>query len=59
MAPKVFAIRQIIQIDGFTFGSSPITKAKGARAIMRQSFCPFNTKEERTLLARKEETTTL
>jgi len=58
VAPRVSATRQVIQTDGFTFGSSPITKARGARVIMPQSFCPLNTKEERTLLARGEETTT-
>jgi hypothetical protein len=30
VAPRVSAIRQTIQIDGITFGSSPITRAKGA-----------------------------
>ncbi len=58
MAPKVFAIRQIIQTDGLAFSSSPMTKARGARAIMPQSFRPLNTKDECTLLARGEETTT-
>jgi hypothetical protein len=58
MAPKVFATRQVIQIDGFTSGSNPITKARGARAAMPQSFCPLNTKEKHTLVARGEENTT-
>ncbi len=58
VAPKVFATRQKIQIDGFASGSSPITRARGARAIMPQSFRPLNTEQERTLLARGEETTT-
>jgi len=30
VAPKVFATRQVIQTNGLAFGSSPITKAKGA-----------------------------
>ncbi len=58
VAPRVFATRQIIQIDGLASGSSPITRARGAQAVMPQSFRPLNTKEERTLLARGEETTT-
>jgi hypothetical protein len=28
LAPKVFTTRQVIQIDGCAFGSSPITKAR-------------------------------
>jgi hypothetical protein len=55
---RVLATRQVIQTDGLAFGSSPITKAKGTRTVMPQSFRPFNTKEKRTLLARGEETTT-
>jgi hypothetical protein len=58
VAPRVFATRQIIQIDGFAFGSSPITRARRARAVMPPSFRLFNTKEERTLLVTGEETTT-
>jgi hypothetical protein len=58
VAPRVFATRQVIQIDGLASGSSPITRAKGVRAIMPQSFRPFNMKEEHTLLARGEETIT-
>ncbi len=58
VAPRVFTTRQIIQTDGLAFGSSPITRAKRARTIMPQSFHPFNTEEERTSLARGEETTT-
>jgi hypothetical protein len=58
VAPKISATRQVIQTDGLTIGSSPITKAKGARTVMPQSFRPLNTEEERTLLARGEETTT-
>jgi hypothetical protein len=34
VAPKVSATRQVVQIDGFTSGSSPITRAKGIRAVM-------------------------
>jgi hypothetical protein len=56
--PKVFDIRQVIHTDGLASGSSPITKARGVRIIMSQSFHFLNTKEERTLLARGEETTT-
>ncbi len=58
MAPRVFATRQVIQTDGLAFGSSPITRARGAQTIMPQSFRPLNTEEERTLLARGEEITT-
>jgi hypothetical protein len=47
VAPRVFATRQVIQIDGLTSGSSPITRARGARAIMPQSFHPFNMEKER------------
>jgi hypothetical protein len=57
VAPKVSATRQVIQTDGLASGSSFITKARGPQVVMPQSFCPFNTKEERTLLARGEETT--
>jgi hypothetical protein len=48
VAPRVSATRQVIQTNGLVSGSSRITKARGARAIMPQSFCPLNT-EERTL----------
>jgi len=58
VAPRVSATRQVIQTDGLTFGSSPITRARGARAVMPQSFRPLNMEEEHTLLARGEETTT-
>jgi hypothetical protein len=58
VAPRVSATRQVIQTNGFASGSSPITRARGARAVMPQSFCPFNTEEERTLLVRGEDTTT-
>ncbi len=54
MAPRVFITRQVIQTDGLAFSSSPITMAKGARAIMPQSFHLLNMEEERTLLARGE-----
>ncbi len=56
VAPRVFATRQVIRTDEFAFGSSPITKARGARAVMPQSFLPLNMEKERTLLARGEET---
>ncbi len=58
MAPRVSATRQVIQTNGLTSSSSRITKVRGARTVMPQSFCPLNTEEERTLLARGEETTT-
>jgi hypothetical protein len=58
VAPKVSATKQVIQTDGLASSSSPITRARGARAIMPQSFRPLNMEEERTLLARGEETTT-
>ncbi len=58
VAPRVSAIRQVIQIDGLAFSSSPITRARGARTVMPQFFCPLNTKEKHTLLVRGEETTT-
>jgi len=58
VAPRVFATRQVIHTNGLASGSSPITRAKGARTIMPQSFRPFNTEEERTLLARGEESIT-
>jgi hypothetical protein len=58
VAPKVSTTRHVIQTNGLAFGSSPITRARGARAIMPQSFRPLNMEEECTLLARGEETTT-
>jgi len=58
VAPRVFATRQVIQTHGLAFGSSPIIMARGARAVMPQSFRPLNMEEECTLLARGEETTT-
>jgi len=59
VAPRVFATRQVIQTDGLASGSSPITRARGVRAVMPQSFRPLNMEEECTLLARGEENTTL
>jgi hypothetical protein len=58
VALRVSATRQVIQTNELVYGSSPITKAKRVRTIMPQFFHPFNTEEERTLLARGEETTT-
>ncbi len=42
VAPRVSATTQVIQIDGLAFCSSPITKARGLRAVMSQYFCPQN-----------------
>ncbi len=56
MAPKVFATKHVIQINGLASGSSPITRARGAQIIMPQSFCPLNMKKECTLMAWGEET---
>ncbi len=58
MAPIVSATRQVIQTDGLASNSSPITRARRARTIMPQSFRPLHIEKERTLLARREETTT-
>jgi hypothetical protein len=58
VAPRVSGTRQVIQIDGLAFNLSPITRAKGARTFMPQSFRSLNMEEERTLLVRGEETTT-
>jgi hypothetical protein len=58
VTPRISATRQVIQINELTSSSSPITKARGVRAIMPQSFRPLNRKNEYTLLARGEETTT-
>jgi len=58
VTPRVFAIRQVIQTDGLTFGSNPITRVRRTRVVMPQFFHPFNTNEEHTLLARGEETIT-
>jgi hypothetical protein len=58
VAPMVSATKQVIQTDGLASASSPITRARGVRAVMPQSFRPLNMEEDRTLLARGEETTT-
>jgi hypothetical protein len=58
VALRISATLQVIHIHGLASGSSPITKVRGAQIVMPQSFRPFNTEEERTLLARGEETTT-
>jgi hypothetical protein len=58
VAPRISATRQVIQTDGLASGSSPITRARGARGVMPQSFRPLNMEEERTLLAKGEETIT-
>ncbi len=58
MTPQVFATRQVIQTDGLAYGSSPITRAKGARVVVSQSFRPLNMEEDYTLFAKGEETTT-
>jgi hypothetical protein len=34
VAPRVSATRQVIQTDGLASASSPITRARGARAVM-------------------------
>jgi hypothetical protein len=56
--PRVSATRQVIQTDELASGSSPITRAREVQGVMPQSFRPLNMEEERTLLARGEETTT-
>jgi hypothetical protein len=58
VAPRVSSTKQVIQTDGLASGSSPITRVKGARAIMPPFFRPLNMKEELTLLVKGEETTT-
>ncbi len=58
VAPKVSATRQVIQTNGLASSSSLITRARRARAVMPQSFCPFNTENEHTLLPKGEETIT-
>jgi len=58
VAPRVSATRQVIQTNELAFGSSSITRARGVRAVMPQSFCSLNAEEECTLLVRGEETTT-
>ncbi len=57
MAPRVSATRQVIQTDGLASRLNTITRARRARAVVPQSFRPFNTEEEHTLLVRGEETT--
>jgi hypothetical protein len=57
VAPKVFAIRQVIQIDELACSSSPITRAKRVWKILPPSFRLLNMEEGRTLLVRGEETT--
>jgi hypothetical protein len=58
VAPRVSTTRQVIQTDELACGSSLITRVRRIRVVMPQSFRPFNTEEERTLLARGEEITT-
>jgi hypothetical protein len=58
VAPKVFATKQVIQIDGLASSSSPIIKARKAQAVMPQYVHPLNMKEEHTLSTRGEEITT-
>ncbi len=59
MAPRVFPTRQVIQTHGLAYSSSRITKARGARTVVPQSFCLFlKTKEKCTLLAMGEDPTT-
>jgi hypothetical protein len=38
VAPIVFATKQVIQTNGFAYGSSPITRLKRVRIAMPQSF---------------------
>jgi len=57
VAPRVFATRQVIQTNGLTSGSSPITRARRAQAVMPQFFI-LSTWKINTLLARREETIT-
>jgi hypothetical protein len=58
VAPRVSTIRQLIQTNGLTSGSRPITRARGARTIMPQSFFLLKMEEKHTLLVRGEETIT-
>jgi hypothetical protein len=51
VALKVSTTMHVIQTDGLASSSSPITRARGARVVMPQSFRPFNTEVECTLLA--------
>jgi hypothetical protein len=43
--PRVSTTKHVIQTVGLASSSSPITKARGARAVMPQFFHPFNTEE--------------
>jgi hypothetical protein len=58
VAPRVSTTREVIETNRLTSSLGPITRAKGVRVVMPQYFRPLNTKEERTLLTRGEETTT-
>ncbi len=58
VAPKVFSMRQVIQIDGLASSSSPITRARRVRTIMPQSFHLLYMEEVCTLLVKGEENTT-
>jgi hypothetical protein len=58
VAPRLSTIMHVIQINGFASSSNLITRARGARAVMPQSFGPFNMEEEHTLLMKGEETIT-
>jgi len=58
VAPIVFATKQVIQTNGFTYGSSLITKPRRVRTAMPQSFRPLNMEEKSTLLVRGKEITT-
>jgi hypothetical protein len=46
MAPRVSSTRQVIQTDGLTSGSNPITRARRAQVVMPQYFYPFNMEDE-------------
>ncbi len=54
MAPRISATRHVIQIDELAFSLNPITRARGVRIVMSQSFRPLNTKEKHNLLVREE-----
>ncbi len=55
---EFFSTRQEIQIDGLASSSSQITKAKGARAVMPQSFHPLKMEERKHLVGEGEEIST-
>jgi hypothetical protein len=55
VAPIVFATKQVIQTNGFAYGSSPITRLKRVRIAMPQSFRLLNMEEKCTLLVRGKE----